>query len=69
MVFDTLKFVKSLKAAGISEQHAEAEADRLDQRLTAKVNRLDGKIMLGHWMVGFNLTLSVAILLRLLMSP
>jgi len=56
ITFDTLKFVRRLKAAGISEQHAEAEAEALaevfsealDTRLATKADstRLEGELRL-----------------------
>ena len=38
----------------------------LDSKISAVDTRLDGKITLLHWMVGFNLAATMAILWRLL---
>lgn len=56
ITFDTLKFVRRLKAAGVSEKHAEAEAEALaevfsealDTRLATKADmaRLEGELKL-----------------------
>jgi len=56
ITFDTLKFVRRLKAAGVSEQHAEAEAEALaevfsealDIQLATKADsaRLEGELKL-----------------------
>jgi len=62
ITFDTLKFVRRLKAAGVSEQHAEAEAEALaevfsealDTQLATKADiaRLEGELKLIKWMLG-----------------
>ena len=62
ITFDTLKFVRRLKAAGVSEQHAEAEAEALaevfsealDIQLATKADsaRLEGELKLMKWMLG-----------------
>ena len=39
---------------------------RLDGRITSEANRLDGRLNLLTWMVGFNLATSVALLWKLL---
>ncbi len=62
ITFDTLKCVRRLKAAGVSEKHAEAEAkalaevfsEALDTQLATKadVARLEGELKLIKWMLG-----------------
>jgi len=56
ITFDTLKFARRLKAAGVSEKHAEAEAEALaeifsealDTQLLTKADiaRLEGELKL-----------------------
>jgi hypothetical protein len=79
---DTLKAAKRLKEAGIPESHAEAFVQTLRDaqdantaQLATKVDLAEvrgeltevrGELTLVKWMLGFNLALSAAILLRLL---
>jgi len=73
-VFDTLAYAKKLKAAGVSEAQAEAQAEALASAIGAElatkadVNeaalKLEGKITLVHWMVGFNIALTVTLLFK-----
>ncbi len=73
--FDTLKFVRRLRAAGVPEQQAEAEADAikdvfsetLDNQLATKADiiKLEARINLLHWMVAFNLALTSGVLWKL----
>jgi hypothetical protein len=69
ITFDTLKFVEKLKAAGVPEGHAKAEAEalqeamgtaevatkrdieRLEAKLEARFERIDGKLTLLQWML------------------
>jgi hypothetical protein len=37
ITFDTLKFVERLKAAGVSEEHAKAEAEALSEALAEAI--------------------------------
>jgi hypothetical protein len=74
ITFDTLKFVEKLKAAGIPEAHAKAEAEALvsafseamDSRLATKsdVNRLERELLVLKWMVGLVLGGIVALVLK-----
>ena len=60
--FDTLKFVEKLKAGGVPEAQAKAEAEALvnafseamDSQLATKsgINRLERELMVVKWMVG-----------------
>jgi len=62
ITFDTLKFVRRLKEAGVAEKHAEAEAEALaevfsealDTQLATKADiaRLEGELKLIKWMLG-----------------
>lgn len=54
--------------ADIAAAHNEARADTnvLRGELRAEVARLDGRLNLLTWMVGFNLVLTVGVLTRLL---
>ena len=62
VTFDTLKFVERLKAGGVPEAQAKAEAEALvtafseamDSQLTTKsdINRLERELLVVKWMVG-----------------
>ncbi|MCD2453033.1 DUF1640 domain-containing protein [Methylicorpusculum oleiharenae] len=62
MNFDTLKYVERLKAGGVPEEQAKAEAEALvaafseamDSQLATKsvVNRLERELLVIKWMVG-----------------
>ena len=62
ITFDTLKFVEKLRAAGVSEAQAKAEAEALvtafseamDSQLASKsdINRLERELLVLKWMVG-----------------
>ena len=77
LTFDTLKYTERLRAAGVTEAQAKAEALRdalseaLDTTLAAKsdidgIERKlighDGKFTLLQWMIGFNLAFTMAVL-------
>jgi hypothetical protein len=72
ITFDTLKYVERLKAAGVAEDHAKAEAEALrdvlsesiDTRIATKVDIavLEGKNNLLQWMIALNLAFTMAIL-------
>ena len=74
-VFDTLAYAKKLKAAGVPEAQAEAQAEALADAVSSALAtkhelneatlKLEEKISLVQWMVGFNLALSVTILFKL----
>lgn len=74
ITFDTLKFVEKLKAAGVPEAHAKAEAEALvlafseamDSQLATKVdiNRLERELLVLKWMVGLVLGGIVALVLK-----
>jgi hypothetical protein len=81
-----LKFVEKLEKAGISREHAKAEAEAIAEvldkgsanlvtqndiktvqsEIKALDDRLNGKILLLQWMIGFSLALNTAILLKLM---
>jgi hypothetical protein len=80
--FDTLKYANTLKAAGVPEKQAEAEASALADALAVNLKdlvtkddlrsteqRLDAKIDLLKWMVGVLIALTSAVLVRLLFFP
>ncbi len=62
VTFDTLKFVDKLEKAGVSREHAKAEAEALvtalseamDSQLATKgdINRLERELVVVKWMVG-----------------
>lgn len=62
ITFDTLKFVEKLKAGGVPEAQAKAEAEALvtafseamDSQLATKldINRLERELIVIKWMVG-----------------
>ena len=62
ITFDTLKFVEKLRAGGVPEEQAKAEAEALvtafseamDSQLATKtdINRLGRELMVIKWMVG-----------------
>lgn len=74
ITFDTLKFVEKLKAAGVPEGQAKAEAEALvstfseamDSQLAAKsdINRLERELLVVKWMVGLVLGGIVALILK-----
>jgi hypothetical protein len=76
MTIDTLEFVKKLEAAGVDRKLAEALAEALratvvqdlatKNDLQSEVQRLESKIQLLTWMVGFNLAATMAVLWKLL---
>lgn len=80
ITFDTLKFVERLRAAGVSEPHAKAEAEALAEALSSGVQELttkaDLKVAIADlradmikWMVGLSLAqvgLLIGILIKLL---
>jgi hypothetical protein len=73
---DTLEYVKKLEAAGLDRKLAEAHAEALratvvqdlatKSDLQIEVQRLEAKIQLMTWMIGFNLAATMAILWELL---
>ncbi|MCX7101806.1 MAG: DUF1640 domain-containing protein [Methylobacter sp.] len=60
ITFDTLKFVEKLRAGGVPEEQAEAEAlvtafsEAMDSQLATKtdINRLERELIVIKWMVG-----------------
>jgi hypothetical protein len=72
ITFDTLKYTERLRAAGVSEEQAKAEAEALvvafseamDSQLATKrdTDKLDGRLSLLQWMIGFNLAFTMAVL-------
>jgi hypothetical protein len=76
MTIDTLEYVKKLEAAGVERKLAEAHAEALRatvvQDLATKtdlqieIQRVEAKVQLLTWMVGFNLAATMAILWKLL---
>ncbi|OGR07240.1 MAG: DUF1640 domain-containing protein [Deltaproteobacteria bacterium RIFOXYD12_FULL_50_9] len=74
MTFDTLKFVETLKAAGVPAEQAKAEAEALvsafaeamDSQLATRsdVNRLERELLVIKWMVGLVMGGIVALILK-----
>lgn len=74
ITFDTLKFVETLKAAGVPAEQAKAEAEALvsafaeamDSQLATRsdVNRLERELLVIKWMVGLVLGGIVALILK-----
>ena len=60
IIFDTLKYVEKLKAGGVPEAQAKAEAlltafsEAMDSQLTTKseINRLERELIVIKWMLG-----------------
>ncbi|MDQ7016983.1 MAG: DUF1640 domain-containing protein [Gammaproteobacteria bacterium] len=77
VTFDTLKFARRLKDAGISEQHAKAEAaalaelfsEAVESQLSTKadIHRVEKELMLIKWMVGLVIVVEIAPLLTSLL--
>jgi hypothetical protein len=76
ITFDTLKYAERLKAGGVPEEQAKAEAEALaaalaeamDQQLATKrdIDKIDARLNLLQWMVGFNLAFTMAVLWKIL---
>jgi hypothetical protein len=76
MTIDTLEYAKKLEAAGLDRKLAEAHAEALratvvqdlatKNDLQTEVQRLEAKLQLMTWMVGFNLAATMAVLWKLL---
>ena len=74
ITFDTLKFVEKLRAGGVPEEQAKAEAEALvtafseamDSQLATKtdINRLEGELVVVKWMVGLVLGGILALILK-----
>ena len=74
ITFDTLKFVEKLKAGGIPEAQAKAEAEALvavfseamDTQLATKsdIYRLERELLVIKWMMGLVLGGIVALILK-----
>jgi len=74
ITFDTLKFVETLKAAGVPAEQAKAEAEALvsafaeamDSQLATRsdVNRLERELLVIKWMVGLVMGGIVALILK-----
>ena len=74
ITFDTLKFVEKLKAGGVSEVQAKAEAEALvtvfseamDSQLATKldINRLEREVLVIKWMVGLVLGGILALIIK-----
>ena len=74
ITFDTLKFVEKLKAGGIPEAQAKAEAEALvavfseamDTQLATKsdIYRLERELLVIKWMMGMVLGGIVALILK-----
>ena len=73
---DTLKFVEKLRAGGVPEEQAKAEAEALvtafsealDSQLPTKtdVNRLARELIVIKWMVGLVLGVTLALILQVI---
>jgi hypothetical protein len=76
MTIDTLEYAKKLEAAGLDRKLAEAHAEALratvvqdlatKNDLQGEAQRLEAKLQLMTWMVGFNLAATMAVLWKLL---
>ena len=76
ITFDTLKFARRLKNAGVPDNHAEAEAEAikeafseaLDSQLATKqdINELSVKIKLVQWMIALVIAVEIIPLLKTL---
>ena len=74
ITFDTLKFVEKLRAGGVPEEQAKAEAEALvmafseamDSQLDTKtdINRLERELVVVKWMVGLVLGGILALILK-----
>ena len=74
ITFDTLKFVEKLKAAGVPEGQAKAEAEALvtafseamDSQLATKsdINRIERELLVLKWMIGLMLGGIVALVIK-----
>jgi hypothetical protein len=74
ITFDTLKFVEKLRAGGVPEEQAKAEAEALvtafseamDSQLATKtdINRLERELVVIKWMVGLVLGGILALILK-----
>ena len=74
ITFDTLKFVEKLRAGGVPEEQAKAEAEALviafsealDSQLATKtdVNLLARELIVIKWMVGLVLVVTLALILK-----
>ncbi|GAB1392510.1 hypothetical protein MASR1M60_06730 [Rhodocyclaceae bacterium] len=72
ITFDTLKFAERLKAGGVPDAQAKAEAEALaaalaeamDQQIATKrdIDKVDARLNLVQWMIGFNLAFTMAVL-------
>jgi len=75
--FDTLKFVKNLKTAGISQKQAEAFSEAFaeaqkdhQQNLATKADlkelelKINGQLLLLKWMIGFILAGVASLILK-----
>lgn len=74
VTFDTLKFANRLKDGGVPEAQAEAEAlavalaEAMDNQIATKrdTDKLDARLNLVQWMIGFNLAFTMAVLWKVL---
>ena len=74
ITFDTLKFVEKLRAGGVPEEQAKAEAEALvmafseamDSQLATKtdIHRLERELVVVKWMVGLVLGGILALILK-----
>lgn len=74
VTFDTLKFVEKLKAAGVPEAQAKAEAEALlsafseamEAQLATKsdINRIEKELVVLKWMTGIVMGGVLALILR-----
>ena len=78
ITFDTLKFARKLKAAGVPEGQAEAEAEALaeafvealESQLATKgdIAKIEKELLLIKWMVGLVIAVEVLPLLKALFA-
>lgn len=75
ITFDTLKYVERLKAGGVPELQAKAEAealvaafaDAMDSQIATRrdVFEIKSELAVVKWMVGFNLAFTMALLWKI----
>jgi hypothetical protein len=77
-MLDTLKYAKKLQEAGFTSPQAEAQAQALWEAIEGTVatkddlsllrQEMEARFRLQSWMIGFNLALTVAVLLKLFLG-
>lgn len=75
VTFDTLKFVETLKNAGVPDNQARAQAEAMKDVLNSEVAtkhdlektelKIEARLTRLDWMIGFNLAITVTLLFKL----